>query len=81
METLPDDEDSVRTAFAVANSEAVLLSRAPYGNKPDREIVCLLDTGASANLIRKDSPLVAAAKVYKHAREKKIILADGSCSF
>jgi hypothetical protein len=64
----------------VANSEAVLLSRAPYGKTPDSEIVCLLDTGASANLIRKDSPLVAVAKVYKHPREKKIILADGSCS-
>jgi hypothetical protein len=44
------------------------------------EVVCLLDTGATVNLIKATSTLLTNAQVLRHRVPKKLILADGSAS-
>ena len=69
-----------RVKFAVSDNEAFLVARVSVDRINFSPVACLLDTGATINLIRRDSKLLKTAKICRYAQPRKLELADGSIS-
>ena len=69
-----------RVRFAVSDNEAFLVARVSVDRINFSPVACLLDTGATINLIRRDSHLLKTAKICQYTQPRKLELADGSIS-
>jgi hypothetical protein len=76
----PSPSSPFRVRFAVSDNEALLVARVSVDRINFSPVACLLDTGATINLIRRDSILLKTAKICHYSQPRKLELADGSIS-
>jgi hypothetical protein len=69
-----------RVKFAVDKNEALLICQVSFDRVNFRSATCLLDTGATVNIVRADSPLLEGMRGYAYKVPKTLLLADGTTS-
>ena len=69
-----------RVKFAVDRNEGLLVCQISLDRVNFRNATCLLDTGATVNIIRADSPLLEGARGYAYKVPKTLLMADGTTS-